>query len=101
MDLNLKQGMRGELFGYGYLPLPLTNPKATTAGKNVPTGNHCWTLFLNTANFKGPVALFSHRSSWSQATLENPEWAGLMLDSRPAGPNKAIQNGGRSTSRPF
>ena len=31
--LNLKQGTSGELFGYGYLPLPLTNPKTTTAGK--------------------------------------------------------------------
>lgn len=88
--LNLKQGTRGELFGYGYLPLPLTNPKSTTAGKNVPTGNHCWTLFLNAANFKGPVAFFT-TFFWSQATTENPEWAGLMLDSRPVGPNKAIQ----------
>jgi hypothetical protein len=88
--LNLKQGTSGELFGYGYLPLPLTNPKTTTAGKNVPTGNQCWTLFLNTANFKGPVAFFTP-FFWSQATLENPEWAGLMLDLRPAGPNKAIQ----------
>ncbi len=88
--LNLKQGTSGELFGYGYLPLPLTNPKTTTAGKTVPTGNHCWTLFLSTANFKGPVAFFTP-FFWSQATLENPEWAGLMLDSRPAGPNKAIQ----------
>jgi len=88
--LNLKQGTCGELFGYGYLPLPLTNPKTTTAGKNVPTGNHCWTLFLNTANFKGPVAFFTP-FFWSQATLENPEWAGLMLDSRPVGPNKGIQ----------
>ncbi len=88
--LNLKQGTSGELFGYGYLPLPLTNPKTTTAGKSVPTGNHCWTLFLSTANFKGPVAFFTP-FFWSQATIENPEWAGLMLDSRPAGPNKAIQ----------
>ncbi len=88
--LNLKQGTRGELFGYGYLPLPLTNPKTKTAGKDVPTGNHCWTLFLNTANFKGPVAFFTP-FFWSQATLENPEWAGFMLDSRPVGPNKAIQ----------
>lgn len=88
--LNLKQGMKGELFGYGYLPLPLTNPKATTEGHNVPTGNNCWTLFLNTANFKGPVAFFTPHF-WSHATVEHPEWAGLMLDSRPAGPNKAIQ----------
>ena len=88
--LNLKQGTKGELFGYGYLPLPLTNPKATTAGKNVPTGNHCWTLFLNTANFKGPATFFTP-FFWTQATVDHPEWAGLLLDSRPAGPNKAIQ----------
>jgi len=37
--VNLKQGTCGELLGYGYLPLPLTNVKATTAGKNVPTGD--------------------------------------------------------------
>ncbi|MCB1210981.1 MAG: hypothetical protein KDK97_16780, partial [Verrucomicrobiales bacterium] len=88
--LNLKQGTSGELFGYGYLPLPLTNPKTTTAGKNVPTGNHCWTLFLSTANFKGPATFFTPYF-WSQATVDHPEWAGLLLDSRPAGPNKAIQ----------
>ncbi len=88
--LNLKQGTSGELFGYGYLPLPLTNPKTTTAGKNVPTGNHCWTLFLNTANFKGPAAFFTP-FFWTQATIDHPEWAGQLLDSRPAGPNKAIQ----------
>ena len=37
--LNLKQGTRGELFGYGYLPLPLTAAKTSTAGKNVQTCN--------------------------------------------------------------
>jgi hypothetical protein len=46
--LNLKQGTCGQLFGYGYLALPLTAPRATTAGKNVPTGGNSWTLFLNT-----------------------------------------------------
>ena len=56
--LNLKQGTSGELFGYGYLPLPLTAAKKTTAGKDVPTGDQCWTLFLNTGNFKGPVTFF-------------------------------------------
>ncbi|MBL9092882.1 MAG: hypothetical protein JNL96_16805 [Planctomycetaceae bacterium] len=88
--LNLKQGTSGELFGYGYLPLPLTNPKSTTAGKNVPTGNHSWTLFLNTGNFKGPVAFFTPYF-WSQAAVDHPEWAGLLLDTRPAEPNKAFQ----------
>ena len=88
--LNLKQGTSGELFGYGYLPLPLTTPKKTTAGKDVPTGNHCWTLFLNTGNFKGPVTFFLP-DFWSRPTVENPKLAGLFLDTRPSEPNKAVQ----------
>ena len=88
--LNLKQGTCGELFGYGYLPLPLTNPKPTTAGKNVPTGNQCWTLFLNTGNFKGPAAFFTP-FFWSQSKIDHPEWAEMLLDTRPTGPNKPIQ----------
>lgn len=88
--LNLKQGTSGELFGYGYLPLPLTSAKKTTAGKDVPTGNHCWTLFLNTRNFKGPVTFFLPYF-WSKPTVENPKLAGLFLDTRPSEPNKAVQ----------
>jgi len=88
--LNLKQGTSGELFGYGYLPLPLTSPKNTNAGTDVPTGNHCWTLFLNTGNFKGPVTFFLPYF-WSRPTVEKPELAGLFLDTRPSEPNKAIQ----------
>jgi Carbohydrate esterase, sialic acid-specific acetylesterase len=88
--LNLKQGTSGELFGYGYLPLPLTAAKKTTAGKDVPTGNHSWTLFLNTGNFKGPVAFFTPYF-WSRASAENPKLSGLFLDTRPSDPNKALQ----------
>ncbi len=88
--LNLKQGTRGELFGYGYLPLPLSDPKARTMGKDVPTGNQSWTLFLNTANFKGPVAFFNP-FFWSKASAENPKLAGQFLDTRPSDPNRAIQ----------
>jgi hypothetical protein len=88
--LNLKQGTSGELFGYGYLPLPLTSPKRTTRGKDVPTGNQCWTLFLNTGNFKGPVTFFLPEF-WSKPTVDSPNLAGLFLDSRPAEPNKAVQ----------
>ncbi len=88
--LNLKQGTSGELFGYGYLPIPLTTPKKTTAGKDVPTGNNCWTLFLNTGNFKGPVAFFTPYF-WSRPSIEKPELKGLFLDSRPSEPNKALQ----------
>jgi hypothetical protein len=88
--LNLKQGTSGELFGYGYLPLPLTTPRKTTAGKDVPTGNNCWTLFLNTGNFKGPVTFFLPYF-WSRPSVENPRLAGLFLDARPSEPNKAVQ----------
>lgn len=88
--LNLKQGTSGELFGYGYLPLPLATAKAVTAGKNVPTGDQCWTLFLNTRNFKGPVAFFLPYF-FSKPTVEHPEQAGMYLDSRPSDPNRAIQ----------
>jgi hypothetical protein len=88
--LNLKQGTSGELFGYGYLPLPLTSAKATTAGKDIPTGDQCWTLFLNTGNFKGPVTFFTPYF-WSRPTLEHTQFAGKFLDTRPAEPNKAIQ----------
>ena len=88
--LNLKQGTCGELWGYGYLPLPLTEAKSTTAGKNVPTGNHCWTLFLNTGNFKGPVAFFTPYF-WSRVSVDDPRLAGMFLDSRPSNPNRALQ----------
>jgi len=88
--LNLKQGTCGELFGYGYLPLPLTTAKSTTAGKNVPTGDNCWTLFLNTRNFKGPVAFFTPYF-WSRASVDDPRLGGMFLDTRPSGPNRALQ----------
>jgi hypothetical protein len=88
--LNLKQGTSGELFGYGYLPLPLTPAKPTTAGAGVPTGDQSWTLFLNTGNFKGPVAFFVPYF-WSKPTLGRPELAGKFLDAGPSEPNKAIQ----------
>ena len=87
--LNLKQGTSGELFGYGYLPLPLASTKKTTAGKDVPTGDQCWTLFLNTGNFKGPVTFFVPYF-WSKPTLEKPELAGLFLDIRPSDANGSV-----------
>ena len=87
--LNLKQGTSGELFGYGYLPLPLTSTKKTTAGKGVPTGDHCWTLFLNTGNFKGPATFFLPYF-WSKPSVEKPKLAGLFLDTLPSEPNRPV-----------
>ena len=88
--VNLKQGTNGELFGYGYLPLPLTEPKLKTAGEDVPTGNHCWTLFVNANNFKGPVTFFAPYF-FSRPSLKDPKVAGMFLDTRPSQPNRALQ----------
>ncbi|MFO0895191.1 MAG: sialate O-acetylesterase [Phycisphaerales bacterium] len=87
--LNLKQGTCGGLLGYGYLPLPLVAPSAN-AGGGVPTGGNCWTLFLNSGNFKGPVAFFLPRF-WSRAGAERPDLAGRGLDAAGADPNRAVQ----------
>jgi hypothetical protein len=88
--LNLAQGTCGELFGYGYHPLPFVNAKPTTNGQPVETGDNCWTLFLNTANFKGPVAFFTPHF-WAENKLARPELAGKLLDTRASDPNKAFQ----------
>jgi len=88
--LNLKQGTCGEWFGNGYLPLPLTESISNTEGKNISTGNQCWTLFLNTVNFKGPVAFFTPYF-WSEASIKNPLLKGLFLDTRPSNANKEFQ----------
>ncbi len=81
--LNIKQGAAGELLGYGYLPLPLTDRKTVTAGKNVVTGNNCWTLFFNTQNFKGPATFFLPYF-FSKPAVNNPAFSGMFLDSRPS-----------------
>jgi hypothetical protein len=88
--LNLKQGTRGEWFGYGYLPLPLTRQKTKTDGRDISTGDQSWTLFLNTGNFKGPVTFFTPYF-WSRNAVNEPRFAGQLLDSRPSNPNRALQ----------
>lgn len=88
--LNIRQGASGQLFGYGYLTLPLLPAKTNTDGAEVPTGENCWTLFLSTKNFKGPVAFFTPYF-WSHTTVREPRLAGQLLDSRPVDPNRAVQ----------
>jgi len=88
--LNLAQGTCGELFGYGYLPLPLVPATPASAERPIPKGDQCWTLFLNTANFKGPLCFFTP-NFWAENLAERPELAGKLLDTRPSDPNKAFQ----------
>ncbi len=65
--ITFKKDTCGELLGYSWMALPLTEAKATTAGLPVPTGDQAWTMFLNTKNFKGPVAFFTP-TTWSYAS---------------------------------
>jgi hypothetical protein len=81
--LNIKQGAKGEFLGYGYLNLPLCDPKPDAGG-------NCWTLFLNANNFKGPVAFFTPHF-WAHNGVKDPKLAGQLLDTRPMDPNMAVQ----------
>ncbi|TMO67133.1 hypothetical protein [Pseudoalteromonas aurantia] len=76
--LTFKGKPNGEVFGYGYFALPFTEEKYT----DVPVGNLSWTLFVNTQNFKGPVA-FSIPDLWAELSKEYTAIEGLGLDNQP------------------
>lgn len=68
----------GELLGYAYMALPLTDPRDDPQ----PTGEHSWTLFLDAENFKGPLAYYIPEC-WSRISRDYPFNHGRGLDSRP------------------
>ena len=80
--ITFRDGTCGELFGYAWMALPLTEAKATTAGLPVSTGNQSWTLFINAQNFKGPVAFYTP-VTWSRISRRHPPAVGRGLDARP------------------
>ena len=84
--LNMAQSLNGEMLGYGYTPLPLTEPMMQTNGQDLQTGNQCWTLFLNSTNFKGPATFFLP-TFWTEPALDDLSLEGLFLDTRPSDPN--------------
>ena len=67
------------MIGNAWMALPLTQAKKKSPG---PTGEICWTLFLNTSNFNGPVA-FWIPEIWSHLSRSYPVIDGRGLDSRP------------------
>lgn len=89
--LNIAQGTHGELFGYGYHPLPLLDPQTNmaTAGVAVATGNRSWTLFLSTGNFQGPVSFFLP-NFFSKPVLAEPELDGAFFDSSPMDSHRSV-----------
>lgn len=72
----------GQFLGYSYMALPFTDPVPSVDGK-APTGNHAWTCFLSTANFKGPIAYYIPET-WSKIAdvFDYPFLHGRGLDSR-------------------
>jgi len=78
--VGFKEGTNNQVLGYGYYALPLTEPKDTTAGKKVPSGNYCWTLFFNTKNFSGPVCFFTPYH-WAKYSIGKPNLYGKCFDS--------------------
>jgi len=68
------------LLGNAWMALPLTESQSGTAA---PTGGNSWTLFLNAANFSGPVA-FWIPETWSRLSQGYPTIAGRGLDARAA-----------------
>ena len=67
----------GELLGYAYMALPLTDARNAPQ----PTGEFSWTLFLNAANFKGPLAYYIPEC-WSRISRDYPIDIGRGLDAR-------------------
>ncbi len=77
--LTFQKDVNGEILGNAWMVLPMTSAKQ---GPDVPTGDQSWTLFLNTANFKGPVA-FWIPETWSRLSRGYKTIAGRGLDARP------------------
>lgn len=70
----------GEFLGYAWMALPFTDPSTG----DPPTGDQSWTCFLNTQNFKGPIAFYIPET-WSKIgkLFNYPYIYGRGLDARP------------------
>lgn len=69
---------QGEFMGYAYMALPFTD----AYGDDPPTGDQGWTCFINTDNFKGPIAYYVPET-WSKISKDYPIIHGRGLDARP------------------
>ncbi|QDU53873.1 hypothetical protein [Aeoliella mucimassa] len=72
----------GQFFGYTYMALPMTDRVPLIDGR-APIGDHAWTCFIATENFKGPIAYYIPET-WSKIgdLFDEPFLFGRGLDSR-------------------
>lgn len=75
----------GAFMGYAYMALPLTDAYQNA---KVTVGNQSWTCFINTENFKGPIAYYLPET-WTKFSELYPALEGRGLDAR-----EGIINGG-------
>jgi hypothetical protein len=68
------------LLGTGWAALPLI--PAGTSAQGLPTGNQSWALFLNSANFAGPVAFYVP-PIWTSVDLLDLGLEGFGFDAMP------------------
>ncbi len=80
--LTFRKDTCGDLLGYAWMALPLLRAKKETAGSHIPTGDQSWTLFLNSKDFRGPVAFYIP-DTWSRVSLNYAPAVGRGLDARP------------------
>jgi hypothetical protein len=78
--LTFKKGTSGELMGYAWMALPII-PAFPKKDGNTASGDQSWTCFLNSENFKGPVAFYIPRV-WSRIADKYPTAEGRTLDTR-------------------
>jgi hypothetical protein len=68
------------LLGYAWLALPII--PAYTSPLGLAAGDQSWTLFLDAANFKGPVAFFTPEI-WTEVAATDHTSAGRSMDAQP------------------
>ena len=76
--LTFEGSPNGEFMGYAYMALPLTDAYDNS---KVSVGNQSWTCFINTENFKGPIAYYLPET-WTKLSELYPEVEGRGLDAR-------------------
>jgi hypothetical protein len=74
--LTLEPDLSGAQVGYSWMSLPL--PTFNSAYNNM-AGENSWTIFINSKNFKGPLAFIAPQF-FADGIVKNPIQKGLTLD---------------------